>query len=520
VRRRTHLKIYEHALRKLSIPYLTSRRGGLLDTLEASDIQALLNFLITPFADLALAQALRTPIFSCSDDDLMLIAGMRIEDIGVSGEVLSQTSILNPKSWWQRLKQLIENGGGSPELQRAYRLLQGWIAQADRLPVHDLLDRIYFEGDVKHRYAAAVPDVMRATVLANLQAFLEIALNVDAGRYPSLPGFLRELAELRRADDNESPDEGRVSQTGNAIRIYTVHEAKGLEAPIVWLLDTNAKPPADRGYDVLVDWPTDAMRPAHFSLYGDRASRGQVRERYFESDAALALREDLNLLYVAMTRAKQSLLVSGNGKQLDGMWYQRIAAVLDGAGENPLASEVAWPGRSVSRILNPESVDPRLCNAWPVGTRKPVMSDAQRSGVWLHGLLQYLTAPDADIREDLEQELQRKLNIAPGQMPVLWQQAQEVLNTPELARFFDAKYYLAAANELAYVNASGQLRRIDRLVEFENEVWILDYKTGASADPQFFSVQLEEYRTAIEAIHPYKVVRCAVIFADGKLAEI
>lgn len=520
VRRRTHLKIYEHALRKLSIPFLTSRRGGLLDTLEASDIQALLNFLITPFADLALAQALRTPIFSCSDDDLMLIAEMRIEDIGVSGEVLSQTSILNPKSWWQRLKQLIENGDGSPELQRAYRLLQGWIAQADRLPVHDLLDRIYFEGDVKHRYAAAVPDVMRATVLANLQAFLEIALNVDAGRYPSLPGFLRELTELRRADDNESPDEGRVSQMGNAIRIYTVHEAKGLEAPIVWLLDTNAKPPADRGYDVLVDWPTDAMRPAHFSLYGDRASRGQVRERYFESDAALALREDLNLLYVAMTRAKQSLLVSGNGKQLDGMWYQRIAAVLDGAGENPLASEVAWPGSSVSRILNPESVDPRLCNAWPVGTRKPVMSDAQRSGVWLHGLLQYLTAPDADIREDLEQELQRKLNIAPGQMPVLWQQAQEVLNTPELARFFDAKYYLAAANELAYVNASGQLRRIDRLVEFENEVWILDYKTGASADPQFFSVQLEEYRTAIEAIHPYKVVRCAVIFADGKLAEV
>jgi ATP-dependent helicase/nuclease subunit A len=520
VRRRTHLKTYEHALRKLSIPYLTSRRGGLLDTLEASDIQALLNFLITPFADLALAHALRTPIFSCSDDDLMLIAGMRIEDIGVSGEVLSQTSILNPKSWWQRLKQLIENGGGSPELQRAYRLLQGWLMLADRLPVHDLLDRVYFEGDVKHRYAAAVPDVMRATVLANLQAFLEIALNVDAGRYPSLPGFLRELAELRRADDNESPDEGRVSQTGNAIRIYTVHEAKGLEAPIVWLLDTNAKPPADRGYDVLVDWPTDAMCPAHFSLYGDRASRGQVRGRYFESDAVLAQREDLNLLYVAMTRAKQSLLVSGNGKQLDGMWYQRIADVTDVTVENPLASEVAWPGSTESHILNPESVDPRLCNAWPVGTRKPVMSDAQRSGVWLHGLLQYLTAPDADIREDLEQELQRKLNIAPGQMPVLLQQAQAVLNTPDLARFFDAKYYLAAANELAYVNASGQLRRIDRLVEFENEVWILDYKTGASADPQFFSVQLEEYRTAMQAIHPYKLVRCAVIFADGKLAEV
>ncbi len=74
VRKRTHLRVYEHALRARHIPFLTSRRGGLLDTLEAEDIQALLTFLITPFADLELAQALRSPIFSCSDEDMMRLA--------------------------------------------------------------------------------------------------------------------------------------------------------------------------------------------------------------------------------------------------------------------------------------------------------------------------------------------------------------------------------------------------------------------------------------------------------------
>ena len=75
VRGRTHLQVYEEALRAKHIPFISSRRGGLLDTLEAEDVQALLMFLITPFADLALAQVLRTPMFACSDADLMLISG-------------------------------------------------------------------------------------------------------------------------------------------------------------------------------------------------------------------------------------------------------------------------------------------------------------------------------------------------------------------------------------------------------------------------------------------------------------
>ncbi len=511
--------MYEQALRSRHIPYLSSRRGGLLDTLEALDIQALLTFLITPFADLQLAHALRTPVFACSDDDLMSLA--QDEDGG---------------SWWLRLQRISQSDIVSAELLRAHRLLQGWLALADKLPVHDLLDRIYFEGDVQHRYAAAVPDALRATVSANLQAFIEIALNVDAGRYPSLPASCRARANCARPTTDEAPDEGKVSQAGNAVRIYTVHEAKGLEAPIVWLLDANARPPADKGFDVLLDWPTSAERPAHFSLYGDKASRGMSARRYFEQDAALAATEDMNLLYVAMTRAKQALLVSGNGDLVEGSWYGRIAAV---AGErtNPLVYEqpagAAFPlkGRRAAKENRQQAVshdETLLTKPIPTGTRKAAPTDAQRRGIWLHALLQHLAAYSLSPRGRVgvgeqavdKNELQQRLNIPPAEMDGLLQQAQSLLAQASLQRFFDPQHYRSASNEMPYVNASGDLKRIDRLVEFDDEVWVLDYKLGDAKSPRVIARRCWNIAAAMQSVYAGKKVRCALVFADGVLSEI
>jgi ATP-dependent helicase/nuclease subunit A len=309
VRKRTHLRVYEDALRSRNIPFLTSRRGGLLDTLEAEDIQALLTFLITPFADLELAQTLRSPLFGCSDEDLIRLA----EDAeGV---------------WWTRLQRIVESGTASAELLRAHQLLNDWLESADKLPVHDLLDRIYYEGDLMQRYANSLPAELHEKVHANLQAFIEISLSMDSGRYPSLPRFLTELSELRQAE-NESPDEGKVGEAGNALRIYTVHEAKGLEAPIVWLLDANDGQRKPDSYGVLMDWEPNEARPAHFSLFSSIKERGDSRTPYFDADEAYGMREGMNLLYVAMTRAKQALVVSGNGELGESTWYGRIAAVV------------------------------------------------------------------------------------------------------------------------------------------------------------------------------------------------
>lgn len=505
VRSRTHLAIYEEALRGKHIPFISSRRGGLLDTLEAEDVQALLMFLITPFADLALAQVLRTPIFACSDADLMRLAQYQPAS---ADEVKT--------SWWQRLSNL---DASSPALQRAAELLQRWLSLADKLPVHDLLDRIYFEGDVIARYSAVLPPEMRAKVVANLHAFMKMALDIDAGRYPSLPRFLQDLRELRDSND-DAPDEGKLGQMGDAVRIYTVHESKGLEAPIVWLLDANAARNNKEGNDVLLDWPNDSPAPTHFSLYADQASRGLRRAPLFEREAAQQAREEMNLLYVAMTRAQQALIVSGSGKGEDKeeskkapSWYDRIAAVV-GEHDNPLTENMATASPAERSGVREERgvVLPSVCR---IGQRAARNSPQQQRGIWLHGLLQYLSEGVTD-----QDELRQCLVIPAAEMASLRQQAEHLLALSHLVRFFDARQYRAAYNELPYINANGELKRIDRLVEFDEEVWVLDYKLGDAQDAARYRAQMREYRTAMQSVYAGKTVRCALVFAEGMLQEM
>ena len=186
-RNRTHLAVYEQALRNFDIPFLTSRLGGLLGTLEAADLCALIEVLIAPFDNLKLAHVLRSPLFSCSDDDLVQLARTRANDDDAGHS-----------SWWHRLHAAAELGE-SASLVRAWRMLSKWQNAADAEPVHDLLDRIYHEGQVLARYHAACPPVIAGQVRANLDRFLELALELDGGRYPSLPRFVAELARLRTA---------------------------------------------------------------------------------------------------------------------------------------------------------------------------------------------------------------------------------------------------------------------------------------------------------------------------------
>jgi ATP-dependent helicase/nuclease subunit A len=364
---------------------------------------------------------------------------------------------------------------------------------------------------------------MRAKVTANLHAFMEIALSVDAGRYPSLPRFLQELRELRDSSD-DAPNEGKLGTAGDAVRIYTVHESKGLEAPIVWLLDANVAKNNKDGNDVILDWPTHEPQPLHFSMYADLASRGKRRMPLFELEAAQQAREEMNLLYVAMTRAQQALIVSGSSKGEDKeekkkepSWYDRIAAAV-GEQSNPLDVRGRLLAKASSESQSGICQQATSCvlpAIFPTGKRVARNSAQQQRGIWLHALLQHLTEAATD-----ETEFQQRLAIPSSEMALLWQQAQHLLTLPQLARFFDARQYRSACNEMPYVNAQGELKRIDRLVEFDDEVWVLDYKLGDSEDAVRYRAQMQEYRAAMQAVYAGKTVRCALVFAGGVLSEV
>ncbi len=503
-RRRAFIEL-EAELRAADIPYIGQRRGGLLDTLEAADLTALLRFLLTPADDLALAHALRAPALGASDDDLILLAAEHAEP-----------------TWWQRLRTCVANGRASPALERAARLLGEWIEMAPRVPVHDLLDRIYAESELVARTCAAVPAAMWPGVAANLEAFIALALEVDGGRFPSLPRFIDELQRLARGDAEDAPDEGLIAaadEDGGRVRLLTIHAAKGLEAPLVFLLDAHSARDRHDTYATLIDWPAKADRPAHFSLFATTKERGQRRQALFEQEEQLAAREALNLLYVAVTRARQYFFAGGIEPirgELQGSAYERLRATLealgDAAGHGPLptsCSAETAPPAAPSGIVAPPPVSA------PIGERRMPAGAEAAWGIRLHALLQVMTEGRAVTPAN-------PLDIAEPAWQTLIATAESIRAAPHLQRFFDTAGVLRAQNELEFGLPDGSVGRIDRLVEFEHEVWILDYKSGRrdgirEAD---YRRQLGAYRAALAQIIQGKPLRCGLIYGDGELVEM
>lgn len=496
VRKRTHLHLYERELEAARIPFITSRRGGLLHALEAQDVIALIETLLLPHAELKLAHVLKSPLFGCSDDDLL--------QVFATGEVRG----------WERLLALSAEADCPPTLARAATLLTRWRTHCGTLPAHDLLDRIYFEGDVEARYAAAVPEARRPQVAANLRAFMQLALTQDAGRYPTLAGFVRELASLID-DADAAPGEGLAADGENAVRLLTIHGSKGLEAPIVWLLGGSDHPRGD-SYGVLAPWPPTASQPLHFSLFGKADERGAARENWFAEEAALAQRESDNLLYVALTRAEQALFVSGDADR--NAWLDRV--------------DTAWRDLGLPRTLptapareTAAAAAPSHITAPAVGQRitpVPASADAAR-GELFHACLERHAPPGA--HRDLP-ALATRLALE-AELPAIEAAARALLMQPQLARFFDPAQYRNAHNELTLLDGSGRPQRLDRVVEFDEAIWLIDYKTGndslALADAQLAErhrAQLAAYHRLLEALHPGKPVHAALLLADGRLVHV
>ena len=509
VRSRTHLQTYEAALKAAQIPYISNRRGGLLDSMEIGDILSLLQFLSSPHHDLALARILRSPLFSCTDDELMTLRTAQIQ-------------ALSRPSWWPILLALPQP---TPALQRGVDLLQGWRDLAGRIPVHDLLDRIYFEANVPARYRAAVPIALQGSVTANLTAFMELTLTLGGGRYPSLHRFLTDIATLRR-DAEENPDEGDLQEGGNAVRLYTVHGAKGLEAPIVWLLDAGARKPQRDSHRVLFEWKAGAPRPTHFSLLSTQENAAEYQQSCLEREAEQASQENLNLLYVAMTRSRQALLVSGiagNGSQ---NWHQTILSALApdcselALGDDLTADSIDSIDATAAPVCD-QSVPADIGQPMNVGVRNSASaSSASDFGTLVHKLLELMIPPAAIADEGW---LRAQFGSHPQFSPAL-QLGKSIIAQDRLQRFFNPVLYLRAHNEVAYLRSNGNTYRIDRVVEFEREVWLLDYKTGHTGDAEQLiaahRAQLQEYRNAMRTCYPGKNIYCALIDRTGELIVI
>ncbi len=510
VKKRTYLTAYESALREAGIPFVSDKRGGLLESLEVADLIALLSFLITPGDNRALAHVLKSPIFDASDEDLVALA-QRTED-----------------GWWQRAQSAVSDGA-SPEMRRAVDLVQRWREAAPHVPVHDLLDVILHQGQLVARYAQAAQPVVRAQVVGNIEAFTELALNLDAGRYPSLPKFIDALQLLKKGAESDAPDEATVDAAVDAVRILTIHGAKGLEASIVVLVDANHSEPARDDGGILCDWPQDADAPTHFSCFGRKQERGAARDPLFAAEEQFKQQEDWNLLYVAVTRAKEMLIVSGvagarsalEDGTVEGSWYHRLQTVPETRIVDDAACQLDLFGHVGDSAFSMPIFNPQPLPAMQTGAVAALHTLAIDEGIALHTLLERLTQrPQWPIAIPDANQLARWLRCPLAIASIICERAMVILSRPELERFFNPQYFCFARNEME-VAIGNEVLRFDRTVVCQDEVWILDYKRDLlDSERAAYRQQLARYRFAAQQVFGGKVLRTALITADGRLWEM
>ena len=505
-RKRVGLLPLQDELRQLQIAAHIGDKCDLIECCEVQDVVALLDVLVSPAHDLSLARALKSPLFGLDDSALVSLALARRNE---------------PLSWFELLQKLQlktpYGRGVAVDLMR----WKGWL---DTLPPHDALQAIYTDGDVLARFAVAAPPSQRDTVLANLRAMLGVSLQIGGGRYATPYAFVRAL----KAGGVLAPPVA----ASQAVRLLTVHGAKGLEAHSVLLLDTDSPERKAETMGVLVDWPGESPAPVRFVFL---ASEGQPPACAVDALAAERRereREELNTLYVAMTRARHTLAISSIVPyQATGRsWWSRL---------EPLAHDTApvdqAPHRSLAPLADgfdlrvlPLSPAPALSANVSPGVVELVMSPEAspptdsvlaRLGLAMHRLLEWgdHSAPAA---RAAAQEF--GLDVAQGAQAAAM---AEVIMHGEAAWAWDPQVLSWAGNEVTLVYG-GQTLRLDRLVQRRDlghagHWWVLDYKSAAAPLQQPGLVaQLRQYQKAVQSAYPGEVVHAAFLTARGAMVVL
>lgn len=299
------------ALKAENIPVAGADRIIITKELAVMDMMALGRFLMLPEDDLSLACVLKSPIFNLDDDDLFRLAYRR------------------KRSLWQSLRYF---AGREPKFQPVAARLSGWLARADLLPPFEFFAHLLEGEGLRQKFLSRLGAVAGDA----LDEFLNLSLNYDDQAPPSLEGFLNWLA-LSEAEIKRDMEKGR-----NEVRVMTVHGAKGLEAPIVFLPDTCSTGSKTQSESLL---PVPLSQPAAAENNENRehshkgpllwALRGKGHLPAIEAARGILKREaeeeQARLLYVAMTRARDELYVTGfetiRGRG-QGCWYDLINQAL------------------------------------------------------------------------------------------------------------------------------------------------------------------------------------------------
>jgi ATP-dependent helicase/nuclease subunit A len=307
----TNVGVYESAFRRANIPYQTVLGRGFYEREEVTDLIQLLRFLDNKTDELALAAVLRSPLCGISDNALLALrCGPWLNEVGTGDQLRHFTQTRN---LFKALRQHRDIAFISDEehdlLDRAADLIKELVERRHHYPIGNLLRFAVEQSEFMTVVAATFDGAQR---LANVQRLFTLAERFERSGTHLIRDFVRYVEEFEAIGSRES--EGQIDEGTNAVRLMTIHQAKGLEFPIVIL------PELQRYSRVPDNWVLlDRHRGLTLKVPDGRGKlvAGCTFNRFEKRNAWREHFESMRLLYVAATRAQDRLILSGTTKDLD-----------------------------------------------------------------------------------------------------------------------------------------------------------------------------------------------------------
>lgn len=490
--------------------------------LAVKDMTALLSFLATPEDDLSLAALLRSPLLGWSEDALFRLAHYRSKGVFL----------------WRALSDQ------AAQYPKTLEILHDLRNAADFLRPYELLERALTRHDGRRKFLARLGQEAED----GIDALLAQSMAYEHLEVPSLTGFLTWL------QSDEVTIKRQMDSVGRQVRVMTIHGSKGLESPIVILPDLLAIPSNET--------PNVATLPDGAAYWPPvTKDRTEVIEASAEQIRDAETEERTRLLYVAMTRAEQWLVLAGAGKpgNSDDNWFRICEAAMQKAGgidtDFPTGTgkrfELGnWPKATVNASPDEDqtpaelpswlqvpvaSVPTRLKPITPseLGGAKALAAEtaygggdaALKRGRQIHLLLEHLPPLPEDTWSQTAQALlgQGEDKADGAELDELLQEATRVLKTPALAPLFANDDLAEVPVTATFDHLPGRVLHgvLDRLLITDDAVLAVDFKTNRAVPatqaetPEGLLRQLGAYRAVLQQIYPDRPVHTAILWTQS-----
>ncbi len=491
------------ALKQKNIAVEGPDRLNLAARLAIHDVLSVLRFLCLPQDDMSLAHLLKSPFIN--------------DGSGFDENALYDLCHGREGYLWQRLCE-------SEVHKKTTTLLKNWLSRVDYERPSFLLRAM-----LQTSYSA-----FEKRLGADIHLLFETLLDTVIEREKNHPT----LAEVLFSLEQSMPVVKRDPSAPTGVRIMTVHGSKGLEAPLVIVVDRSER--VDLAKENLV-WPKVIDQNSKNKNNGNvielfclkpKATMTLESMQQLRENVLLAMHEEKNrLLYVALTRARDGLCVIGSGN-----WTEQISSCISEYEKQ--MGPIQGFDRFDDRLLpindqhgnQPESLDVPAFNLPPwmslrfESPKKPILdthssspptttiqNDAMKRGETIHLLIETLTKtkrhrwPDiidqfgkdhGDITKELSPQ-HIKLSLADCE------KIKNLVNTPEFSFLFQDHLHgipdaYKAWSEIEIMN-NGSLYRIDRLIETRDAFWIVDFKTGSKSNKNRYLEQINVYKSAVRS---------------------